>query len=93
MNWIHPFWDGNGRTVRALSYTVLSIRLGYRIPGGKTIPEQIAADKFPYYDALEAADQGWREGRVDVAGMEKLLGDKLAAQLLQIHQAATGDST
>jgi Fic family protein len=27
MNWIHPFADGNGRTARALSYVVLSIKL------------------------------------------------------------------
>jgi Fic family protein len=26
MNWIHPFADGNGRTARAVSYVVLSIR-------------------------------------------------------------------
>lgn len=27
MNWIHPFADGNGRTARAVSYVVLSIKL------------------------------------------------------------------
>ena len=52
INWIHPFSDGNGRTARALSYAVLCIRLGYRLPGTNTIPDQIAADKFPYCDAL-----------------------------------------
>jgi fido (protein-threonine AMPylation protein) len=47
MNWIHPFVDGNGRTARALSYLVLCIRLGSRLPGTNTIPEQIAANKAP----------------------------------------------
>jgi prophage maintenance system killer protein len=27
MNWIHPFADGNGRTARAVSYVVLSLKL------------------------------------------------------------------
>lgn len=92
INWIHPFSDGNGRTARALSYAVLCIRLGYRLPGTMTIPAQIAADKFPYYAALEAADQAYKEGRIDVSDLEKLLGDILAAQLLQVHQNATGEA-
>ena len=33
LNWIHPFDDGNGRTSRALSYLVLCVKLGYRLPG------------------------------------------------------------
>jgi Fic family protein len=47
MNWIHPFVDGNGRTARALSYLVLCVRLGSRLPGVNTIPEQIAAARSP----------------------------------------------
>src|SRR5437763_12836601 len=42
LNWIHPFTDGNGRTARAVAYLVLCVRLGYRLPGTKTIPELIA---------------------------------------------------
>ena len=91
LNWIHPFWDGNGRTARAISYSILCIRLGYRLPGVQTIPEQIAADKFPYYDALESADEKWKQGQVDLHDLEMLLSDKLASQLLQIHQTATGE--
>jgi hypothetical protein len=41
MNWIHPFFGGNGRTARALSYLVLSVKLGFVRPGTKTIPELI----------------------------------------------------
>lgn len=47
MNWIHQFVDGNGRTSRALSYLVMCVRLGTRLPGTNTIPEQIAANKDP----------------------------------------------
>jgi Fic family protein len=53
INWIHPFADGNGRTARAVSYILLSIKLDSLLPGTKTIPDQIAADKKPYYAALE----------------------------------------
>jgi hypothetical protein len=65
LNWIHPFTDGNGRTARALSYLVLCVRLGYRLPGRNTIPDQISANKSPYYRALEAADEADRQGRID----------------------------
>ncbi|HZP23103.1 MAG TPA: Fic family protein [Terriglobales bacterium] len=47
LNWIHPFTDGNGRTSRALSYLVLCLRLGYRLPGTNTIPDQISRTKSP----------------------------------------------
>lgn len=90
VNWIHPFNDGNGRTARALSYAVLCIRLGYLLPGTNTIPEQIASDKQPYYHALEAADEAWKEEKVDVSALEKMLGGMLAVQLIEIHRNATG---
>lgn len=83
LNWIHPFTDGNGRTARAVAYLVLCIRLGYRLPGTKTIPELIAIDKDPYYTALEAADAG------DLTVLEKLLAALLAKQLYDVHRTAT----
>ena len=92
LNWIHPFSDGNGRTARMISYMLLCRGLGYRIPGTRTIPEQIAEDKLPYYRALEEADAAFKAGRVDVGAVERLLEEKLAKQLLQIHQAATAFS-
>jgi len=88
LNWIHPFTDGNGRTARAVAYLVLCVRLGYRLPGTKSIPELIAADKDPYYAALEAADKD------DLTILEKLLAALLARQLYDIHRAATeGDDS
>jgi Fic family protein len=84
LNWIHPFADGNGRTARAISYIVLSIRLHSLLPGTNTIPDQIAADKTPYYDALELADNAWKAtGAVDVSALETMLSQMLATQLLQ----------
>jgi hypothetical protein len=54
------------------------------LPGTTTIPDQIAADKTPYYDALELADAAWKKtGRVDVTALESMLDTMLANQLLQ----------
>ena len=49
--WIHPFFDGNGRTVR-LMYNLLLMRAGY--------PPAIilANDRKKYYDALNKANLG-----------------------------------
>jgi len=82
LNWIHPFADGNGRTARAVSYLVMSIKLGTILPGTPTIPEQIASDKGPYYDALEAADVEWAKGKVGVDKLEQMLAAMLQHQLL-----------
>jgi len=86
LNWIHPFTDGNGRTSRAASYLILCLRLGYLLPGKLTIPEQIAANKTPYYKALEMADVAWGAGRIDLTAMKELLGSMLAAQLVAVHE-------
>jgi len=95
MNWIHPFTDGNGRTSRATAYTILCARIGHLLPGAKTIPEQIVANRTPYYDALEAADAIYeQEGELTentVHAMEELLGGMLATQLLDALEEATGN--
>jgi Fic family protein len=88
-NWVHPFADGNGRTARAASYIVLSIKLDGLLPGTTTIPDQISEDKRPYYDALELADAAWKqEQRVDVSALENMLSGMLAKQLLQAAKEA-----
>lgn len=90
LNWIHPFTDGNGRTARAISYLILCVRLGYRLPGRNTIPDQIARDKNPYYKALEAADKEWAAKKLDLSALEQLLADLLAEQLASVYDQATG---
>jgi Fic family protein len=89
MNWIHPFADGNGRTARVVSYVVLSIKLRSLLPGTPTIPDQIAADKKPYYDELEHADAAWKHERLHLSGMEQMLERMLAKQLLRATEEAT----
>lgn len=89
INWIHPFFGGNGRTARAASYLLLSVRMGFVLPGVNTIPEQIERDSYPYYRALENADESVKNGPVDLFQMEELLSRLLAAQLLSIHNLAS----
>jgi Fic family protein len=94
LNWIHPFADGNGRTARAVMYVVLSVKLDSLLPGAPTIPEQIAGNKKPYYDALEAADRRLvADEIVDVSALEQMLGAMLSAQLVSAAKEAAGEIT
>jgi hypothetical protein len=81
VNWIHPFNGGNGRTSRAASYLALCIGLGMVLPGSPTIPDQIVADRQPYYLALDSADAAWRAGQLDISAMESLVQKYLTVQL------------
>lgn len=91
LNWIHPFADGNGRTARAVAYVVLSVKLDSLLPGAPTIPEQIAGNKQPYYDALEAADKHLVAGKIDVSELEKMLSAMISTQLLSAAKEASGE--
>lgn len=94
LNWIHPFTEGNGRTSRATSYLVLCAKSSSLLPGAMTIPEQIVANRQPYYDALESADRRYDDqGRLTtdtVEEMEDLLGSMLARQLRGAFDDAIG---
>ncbi len=96
MNWIHPFTDGNGRTSRATSYLVLCAHSGVLLAGSETIPEQIVANRGPYYDALEAADKRYSNDRTlsadTVSEMEGLMRAMLAKQLRGAFDSAAGQS-
>ncbi len=88
LNWIHPFADGNGRTSRIVSFLVLCLRVGMRLPGKNTIPDQICENRGPYFEALEAADAAEKEGRIDVSAMESLIKAMLAKQLVSMYEDA-----
>ncbi|MER9922210.1 Fic family protein [Mesorhizobium sp. M0045] len=90
LNWIHPFADGNGRTSRALSYLLLSTKLGYVLPGSPTIPQQIETDNSHYIEALEMADEAASNGEEDISEMENMIRAMLAKQLISVIDQAGG---
>lgn len=92
INWIHPFFGGNGRTARAVSYLIPCAKLGFALPGTKTIPELIGESRKRYIDALQTADAAWEERRLGLVPMEDLMSELLAQQLVAIHERATGKS-
>jgi len=61
--WIHPFDNGNGRTVRLLTYALM-VKLGFKINLARILnPTAIFCfNREAYYAALSRADQGDDEG-------------------------------
>jgi Fic family protein len=61
--WIHPFTNGNGRTVRLFTYAML-VKQGFQVDVGRIInPTAVfCADRNAYYDHLARADSGTDEG-------------------------------
>lgn len=81
LNWIHPFWNGNGRTARALCYLLLGVGYKSVLPGRTTILAQIAMSKQRYYKMLELADLAHRQGRDNLEPLESYLTTLLVRQL------------
>lgn len=61
--WIHPFRNGNGRTVRLFTYAML-VKQGFNIAEGRIInPTAVFCnDRNQYYHFLSQADIGEKEG-------------------------------
>lgn len=61
--WIHPFGNGNGRTVRLFTYAML-VKSGLNINAGRIInPTAVfCSNRNIYYDMLSKADTGTKEG-------------------------------
>jgi len=57
--WIHPFANGNGRTVRLLTYAML-VKSGFNVHVGRIVnPTAIfCSDRNKYYNFLSIADTG-----------------------------------
>jgi Fic family protein len=94
--WIHPFGNGNGRTVRLFTYAML-IKLGFNVNVGRLInPTAIFCNnRNHYYKYLEKADTGTVKGMLawceyvlrglkeEIEKIDKLLDyDYLAHQIL-----------
>lgn len=61
--WIHPFRNGNGRTVRMLTYAML-VKAGFNVNVGRILnPTAIFCNnRDSYYKFLEIADNGDKHG-------------------------------
>lgn len=61
--WIHSFGNGNGRTVRLLSYAML-LKAGFNVDVGRIInPTAVfCSDRREYYNYLAKADKGTDRG-------------------------------
>ena len=75
LNWIHPFPDGNGKTARAVMYTILCIGYGRMLPGETALPDLISQMPRRYWTALERADAACSRGQDDVSDVEALILD------------------
>lgn len=76
---IHPFNDGNGRMSRLLT-TLLLYRSGFYVGKYISLEAKIAKNKDLYYEALQASQDGWLEGKEDpIPFIKYLLGTILAA--------------
>ena len=64
--WIHPFDNGNGRTVRLLTYAML-VRSGFRVDKYRIInPTAVFCyDRDKYYYYLSLADKGTEQGMLE----------------------------
>ena len=64
--WIHPFGNGNGRTVRLFTYAML-LRLGFNVGEGRILnPTAVFCSKRnEYYHHLSRADTGTSEGMLE----------------------------
>ena len=67
--WIHPFGNGNGRTVRLFTYAML-VKTGFNVNVGRIInPTAVfCSNRNDYYDNLSKADTGTEVGILDWCG-------------------------
>jgi Fic family protein len=61
--WIHPYGNGNGRTVRLFTYAML-VKTGFNVNVGRIInPTAVfCSNRNDYYNFLSEADKGTNEG-------------------------------
>lgn len=81
---IHPFVEGNGRTVRAFS-TLILMREGYDVKKFFSLEEHFDTDPADYYDAISQVDrQSGNIGSRDVTPWLEYFTGVVAAELEKI---------
>ena len=87
---IHPFTDGNGRVVRALTNALLD-DAGYTVGRYVSIEQLVAESADHYYAALLASTHGWHEQRNDPWPWLGYLVEILARAYDRFEQRAAAD--
>lgn len=83
---IHPFVEGNGRTVRAFASLIL-MREGYNIKKFFSLEEHFDADPGAYYEAIGVVDrQSQNIGARDITPWLEYFTEALAIELEKIKQ-------
>jgi len=62
---IHPFWDGNGRIGRLLTFLLL-YQAGYEVGRYISLERIIEESKETYYEVLLKSSHGWHEAKHDL---------------------------
>jgi Fic family protein len=73
---VHPFVDGNGRVLRALTNYLLA-QSGYGVTRYVSLEQLLHDDRDRYYDALAASTTGWADDTSDVWPWLGFFVDKL----------------
>jgi Fic family protein len=85
INWIHPFAGGNGRTARALCYSIICMAMRLVPPGTPQFPTVIYERRNEYVQALRAADAAeLKAGQPDLTAMREIVEDALMRQLASV---------
>jgi Fic family protein len=79
LNFIHPFFNGNGRTARAACYFVICAKLGGALPGATILPELLRQNRDEYVQCLERVDASLTTG-LDLSCLVALIRRLLAEQ-------------
>src|SRR3989344_5017717 len=83
---VHPFVEGNGRTVRAFS-TLVMLREGYDIKRFFAIEEHFDRDLTGYYDAFFKVDsQGGDIGSRDLTAWLEYFANVVSVELVKIKE-------
>lgn len=88
IGWIHPFFDGNGRVARELSYLAFLVGHGVsEFAGNHAIPELID-EKYreKYFDGLREADKAWGAGILNVERLESLIAGLFIEQMASVDE-------
>ncbi len=82
---IHPFNDGNGRMSRLLTLLLL-YQNGFDVGKYISIEKRIESTRDAYYEALDAAGQGWLEGKNDPTPFVKYMLKVILASYVELEE-------